>query len=79
MGTENDLPGISLKDEQRQLQNIIGIAQDNLDRAKELVKKLTDDLDDLRDVYEAQDKEGLALWNLLRFMHSATQLQITTS
>ena len=31
MGTENDLPGISLKDEQRQLQNIIGIAQDNLD------------------------------------------------
>lgn len=35
MGTENDLPGISLKDEQRQLQNIIGIAQDNLDRAKE--------------------------------------------
>ena len=28
MGTENDLPGISLKDEQRQLQNIIGIAQD---------------------------------------------------
>ena len=34
MGTENDLPGISLKDEQRQLQNIIGIAQDNLDRAK---------------------------------------------
>lgn len=63
MGTENDLPGISLKDEQRQLQNIIGIAQDNLDRAKESVKKLTDDLDDLRDVYEAQDKEGLALWN----------------
>ena len=37
MGTENDLPGISLKDEQRQLQNIIGIAQDNLDRAKESV------------------------------------------
>lgn len=63
MGTENDLPGISLKDEQRQLQNIIGIAQDNLDRAKESVKKLTDDLEDLRDVYEAQDKEGLALWN----------------
>ena len=45
MGTENDLPGISLKDEQRQLQNIIGIAQDNLDRAKESVKKLTDDLE----------------------------------
>ena len=59
MGTENDLPGISLKDEQRQLQNIIGIAQDNLDRAKESVKKLTDDLEDLRDVYEAQDKDCL--------------------
>ena len=59
MGTENDLPGISLKDEQRQLQNIIGIAQDNLDRAKESVKKLTDDLEDLRDVYEAQDRRDL--------------------
>ena len=47
MGTENDLPGISLKDEQRQLQNIIGIAQDNLDRAKESVKKLTDDLEEM--------------------------------
>ena len=34
MGTENDLPGISLKDEQRQLQNIIGIAQDNLEPCK---------------------------------------------
>ena len=41
MGTENDLPGISLKDEQRQLQNIIGIAQDNLDRAKKSVKAFT--------------------------------------
>jgi DNA helicase II / ATP-dependent DNA helicase PcrA len=45
MSIENDLPGISLKDEQRQFQNIIGIAQDNLDRAKESVKKLTDDLE----------------------------------
>ena len=72
MGTENDLPGISLKDEQRQLQNIIGIAQDNLDRAKESVKKLTDDLEDLRDGYEAQDKEGLALWN-----NATAQLQET--
>lgn len=59
MGTENDLPGISLKDEQRQLQNIIGIAQDNLDRAKESVKKLTDDLEDLRDVYERRTRRDL--------------------
>ena len=63
MNTENDLPGISLKDEQRQLADIISIAQENLDHAKESVKQLNADLADLMDVYEAQDKEGLALWN----------------
>ena len=34
MGTEM-ITGNFIKDEQRQLQNIMGIAQDNLDRAKD--------------------------------------------
>ena len=32
MGSENILPGISLKDENKQLENIIDIAQENLDK-----------------------------------------------
>lgn len=63
MNNEKQFPGISLKDEQKQLANIIEIAQKNLDDAKASVKQLNDDLADLREVYDAQDKEGLALWN----------------
>ena len=63
MGSENILPGISLKDENKQLENIIDIAQENLDNARRSVEKLNEDLSDLREVYDAQDKEGLVLWN----------------
>ena len=61
MGSENILPGISLKDENKQLENIIDIAQENLDNARRSVEKLNEDLSDLREVYDAQDKEGLVL------------------
>ena len=70
MGSENILPGISLKDENKQLENIIDIAQENLDNARRSVEKLNEDLSDLREVYDAQDKEGLVLWN-----NAAAQLE----
>lgn len=70
MGSENILPGISLKDENKQLENIIDIAQENLDNARRSVEKLNEDLSDLREVYDAQDKEGLVLWN-----NAAVQLE----
>ena len=50
MGSENILPGISLKDENKQLENIIDIAQENLDNARRSVEKLNEDLSDLREV-----------------------------
>ena len=70
MGSENILPGISLKDENKQLENSIDIAQENLDNARRSVEKLNEDLSDLREVYDAQDKEGLVWWN-----NAAAQLE----
>lgn len=69
---QHPIPGLTKADEEKQLAAIIGTAQDNLDRAKADIRKLNDDLADLMEVYEAQDKEGLALWN-----NAAAQLKET--
>ena len=69
---QHPIPGLTKADEDKQLAAIIGTAQDNLDRAKADIRKLNDDLADLMEVYEAQDKEGLALWN-----NAAAQLKET--
>ena len=61
---QHPIPGLTRADEEKQLATIIGTAQDNLDRAKADIRKLNDDLADLMEVYETQDKEGLALWNM---------------
>ena len=63
MEQKNMLPGLTLEAEEQKLQEIIGIAQQNLERARADIRKVNEDLEDLLDVYEAQDKEGLALWN----------------
>lgn len=60
---ERPLPGLERKDEEKQLAEIITVAQDNLERAKSEVRKLNEDLADLMEVYDASDKEGLSLWN----------------
>ena len=56
-------PGLTKEDEEHQLSKIIEIAQDNLDHAKEDIRKINEDLADLLEGYDAKDKEGLALWN----------------
>ena len=63
MEQKNMLPGLTREAEEQKLQEIIGIAQQNLERARADIRKVNEDLEDLLDVYEAQDKEGLALWN----------------
>ena len=55
--------GTTREAEEENLKDIIGIAQNNLDRAKKEIKKINEDLSDLMEVYEAQEKEGLSLWN----------------
>ena len=54
------LPGLTREAEEQKLQEIIGIAQQNLERARADIRKVNEDLEDLLDVYEALDKEGLA-------------------
>ena len=63
VGEERPLPGLEREDEEKQLAEIIGVAQDNLDRAKSDIGKLNEDLADLMEVYDAEDKEGWSLWN----------------
>lgn len=63
MEQKNMLSGLTREAEEQKLQEIIGIAQQNLERARADIRKVNEDLEDLLDVYEAQDKEGLALWN----------------
>ncbi|MDO5291580.1 MAG: AAA family ATPase [bacterium] len=55
--------GLSRESEEKQLAEIINVAQENLDRTEGYVKELSDELHDMLETYEAKDKETLALWN----------------
>lgn len=53
--------GLSREAEEEQLAAVIRVAQDNLTRTERYISQLTDELDDLREVYGTKDKEALAL------------------
>ena len=55
------IPGLSREDEEKQLAEIIGIAQDNLVKTENHIKQLSDEVYDLMETYGPKDKEGLAL------------------
>lgn len=55
--------GLSREDEEKQLQEIIQIAQENLERTEKYNKELVEELEDLRESYGTNDKEVLALWH----------------
>ena len=59
MEKRRNLPGLTREAEEQNLQEIIQIAQNNLDHAKADIRKLNADLEDLLDVYDAQDKDCL--------------------
>lgn len=56
------IPGVTLEEEREMLSYIISIADGNLNRARESVENLADELHELKEIYDAKDKEGLALW-----------------
>lgn len=56
------IPGVTLEDETKMLSDILAIADENLNRAKASVQNLADELHELKEVYDVEDKEGLALW-----------------
>ncbi|TCL56312.1 DNA helicase-2/ATP-dependent DNA helicase PcrA [Kineothrix alysoides] len=61
-GQTKRLPGVSLEEETKMLSDILAIADDNLNRTKAFVQNLADELHELKEVYDVEDKEGLALW-----------------
>jgi len=56
------IPGVTLEEEREMLSYIISIADGNLNRARASVENLADELHELKEIYDAKDKEGLALW-----------------
>ncbi|MBE5960544.1 MAG: DUF4968 domain-containing protein [Lachnospiraceae bacterium] len=61
--TERRIYGSSRADEEKQLADIIKVAQENLERTEKYNQELTDELKDMLDAYETRDKEILALWH----------------
>ncbi len=55
------IPGLSREEEEKQLAEIIRIAQENLARTEGYIGQLSDELYDLMETYGPKDKEGLAL------------------
>ena len=49
--------------EEQKLEEIIAIAQNNLDKARESIKQMDEDIAELYSTLDMDDKEGLILWN----------------
>lgn len=59
----SQIPGISRKEEERKLEEIIGIAQAKLDGVKADVKNLENELRAMQQEFDESDKEQQALWH----------------
>lgn len=59
----SNLPGITRQDEEKKLEEIIGIAQGKLEGVKSDVKKLENDLRAMQQEFDESDKEQQALWH----------------
>ena len=57
------LPGITRQDEEQRLRDTIAIAEDKLARTKQDVKALAEELHEMLEVFDENDKETMALWN----------------
>ena len=57
------VPGLSREAEEKELEKIIGIAQENLTKTEAYIRQLTDELDDLMEVYGTKDKEAMVLFH----------------
>lgn len=57
------LPGLSRKAEETYLENTIKIADQNLNKTKKELNQLSDDIQEMLDIYDTRDKEILTMWN----------------
>ncbi len=58
----HQIPGVTRADEEKQLKMILKVADDNLNQKEKLLNSLTQQLKSLQEVYDVNDKEGLAQW-----------------
>lgn len=70
------IPGVTIEEEREMLSDILAIADENLRRTQASVRSLADELHELKEVYDVEDKEGLALWfnTDARFQHVRQEL-----
>lgn len=68
--------GLSRKEEEKKLEEIIDVAQENLDRTRDYISNLSGDLKDLLEVYETKDKEALALWHNTESQLNQTRMDL---
>ncbi|SFQ45597.1 DNA helicase-2 / ATP-dependent DNA helicase PcrA [Lachnospiraceae bacterium XBB1006] len=66
------LTGISQEAEERNLQEILGIAKENLHRTENFLVKLKEDMEDIWQNYEVSDKETLVLFNTAEAQYQET-------
>ncbi|MDO4336893.1 MAG: AAA family ATPase [Eubacteriales bacterium] len=59
--TFRPIPGLGREEEEKQLAEIICIAQQNLTEAEDSIRQLSEELYDLMETYGPKDKEGLVL------------------
>lgn len=64
----HEAPGLSRAEEEAHLAKVISIAKDNEKKAKDGIRKYQDEMSDILEVYDADDKEALALWHNSRSM-----------
>lgn len=60
--TKNEFYGIERADEEAKLIRITELAAAQIEKVKGNIKKAQEDLQDLSEVYDVEDKEGLAQW-----------------
>lgn len=61
--TNRKIYGLSREDEEKQLADIIEVAQENLEQTQKYNTELEDELKDMLEAYDTRDKEILALWH----------------
>lgn len=59
---ETKLPGITREEETKKLAEVIAIAEENLEKTRGTVQNLANELHELQEVYDLDDKEGQAQW-----------------
>ena len=59
--TFRSIPGLSREEEEKQLADILTIAQGNLKHTREQIRSLSEEVYDLMETYGPKDKEALSL------------------